>query len=308
MPRTSANWSFSRGIALNDDRIFLTSFPDSSGEPQPVTQVTSWSPARTASFMLPFEAKSIVFSANPEQHGILLGPFGEIFVSTSHGNSEESLSSAADGPARYGPMRDLRTIDGNVYAVGMNRQCYRRECGSDALASVVWARADGGVLNVGPPDPVVGFNSIDGFSNHDLYAVGWQGEIWHSDGKHWDTSCQPTNLKLERVVCAENGLVYAVGQSGVIVTGSGHQWEIVPQDLTRDQFWCAVWFQERLWLATRGKVYVLDRNRTLKEVDMGLIGNATCGWLTSSENKLWSIGSHHVLSTTDGEQWRQLFL
>ncbi len=309
MTRSNSDWVFSRGIAVNAKRVFFTTFPNAGNDgPKEVTQVVCWSPNNVASFMLPWEAKAISFPEYPVPHGIVMGPFGQIRVSAPHGNADEIVDPTDEGPPGRGILRDLRAIGQHVYAVGMNRQCYRRHCGPDPLSDAVWRRHDTGIINSGPPDPIVGFNSIDGFSDDDIYAVGWQGEIWHHDGRSWRQTHSGTNLKLERVVCGAGGVVYAVGQTGVIIRGIHNQWDTIEQHVTSEQFWGAVWYKDRLWLATLKSVYVLDDHDSLELVNLSLPEPATCGWLMTAGDVLWSVGSHHVLSSADGYKWTQLLL
>ena len=309
MPRTNDNWVFSRGIAVSAQRVFFTSFPDTGDEePREVTQVVCWSPSRVTSFMLPWEARGISYQEYPGPHGIVMGPFGQIRVSAPQGNTDESVALDDRGPSGLGVLRDLRAIGQHAYAVGMNRQCYRRTCGADPLTDGAWERQDSGVVSFGPPDTIVGFNSIDGFAEDDIYAVGWRGETWHYDGKAWKQAESVTNLKLERVVCGSQGTVFAVGQAGVIIRGARAGWAQIEQHKTNEQFWGATWYRGRLWISTLTNLYVLNEDDSLESVSLPLEEPLTCGWLMTAEGVLWSVGSHHIFSSVDGQYWTQLFL
>jgi hypothetical protein len=61
----------------------------------------------------------------------------------------------------------------------------------------------------------------------ELYAVGWQGEIWHYDGEKWHQLPSPTKLVLVDVCCAGDGTVYACGREGLLLKGRDQTWEIV---------------------------------------------------------------------------------
>jgi hypothetical protein len=309
MPKSNANWIFGRGIVMAADRMHVLSFPD-VGLPDPahtVTQVVGWSPQETTSFMIPWEAKALCYVPNPSPHVVIVGPFGDVLVSTPRGNGNEMVDASEDGPSGRGVLRDLRLIGRHVYAAGTHRQVYRREASDDPAAIGFWRRMDAGVVLPRPSDELRGFNSIDGFSEEDIYAVGWRGEIWHYDGSRWHAIESPTNLKLERVVCGGDGNVYAAGQVGVLLRGRGNRWSAIPQKATDKQFWGAEWYRDRLWLATQSGVFVLDPNDDVNPVDFGLTDPPTCRWLASGDGVLWSIGASHLSYTSDGVQWLQVF-
>jgi hypothetical protein len=310
LPKSNSNWTFGRGIVMSSDRMHVLSFPD-IGTPDSdtsVTQIVGWTPEEVTSFMIPWEAKSLCYSAHPGPHVVIMGPFGDVLISTPGGNSQETVDGSETGPVGRGVIRDLRLIGRHVYATGMSRQVYRREPGVDSRGPGVWRRLDAGVVLPAPSAEVRGFNSIDGFSEEDIYAGGWQGEVWHYNGQRWRAVDSPTDLKLERVVCGEDGNTYAVGQVGVILRGRGEQWNAIPHEETREQFWGAEWYRDRLWLATQSGVFVLTAEDTLKPVEFGLAEPPSCRWLAAGYGVLWSIGANHLLYTRDGVQWTQLFL
>jgi len=307
LPKSSDEWVFGRGALAGSQRAFFSSFPmTDSEEPEDATQVVVWSPEKVGVFFLPWQAKSICYLEHPERHGIVMGAYGEVRVSTARRQTDEIIDSTNSGPTRLGVLRDLRVIGRHVYAVGMSRQCYRRESGTDSASNGVWQRIDAGIVEFGPPDPVVGFNSVDGFSETDIYAVGWRGEIWNYDGRRWSAVSSPTNLKLERVVCAPDGAVYAVGQAGLIIRGAQNQWEIIEQKVTTDQFWGATWFRNRLWLSTSKDIYALNADKSVENVSLGLAEPTTCGWLMSADDIIWSVGSQHLVWSKDGDNWMQV--
>jgi hypothetical protein len=311
MARSNKNWSFSRGVVVNAKNAFFTSFleeEEEGGVPQEVTQVIRWNPDQVANFMLPWQAKDICFSLHPQLHAVMVDPFGNVRVSGPAGNADEIIDPSDDGPTGRGPLRELRTIGEHIYAVGMHRQCYRRDCGSSYLTNGKWIHMDEGVAQPRSSGDITGFNSIDGFSEDDIYAAGWQGEIWHYSRKKWKKCNSGTNLKFERVICGEDGKVYAVGQVGTIVRGRENTWEIVEQEATTGQFWGATWYQNRLWLATDKKVFALNADDSLEEAELPVKGSVTSGWLIAGEGVLWSVGPYHLFSTSNGKIWKQVFI
>ncbi len=80
----------------------------------------------------------------------------------------------------------------------------------------------------------MGFESIDGFSAKDLYAVGWQGEIWQRKGARWRLIDSRVPSNLNAVCCAEDGVVYAVGDGGVMIKGRDDDWTVIDTGLTEN--------------------------------------------------------------------------
>jgi hypothetical protein len=113
------------------------------------------------------------------------------------------------------------------------------------------------------PDPRerVGFEAIDGYSDTEIYAVGWNGEIWEFDGTDWIGRDSPTNVILAAVCCAPNDVVYTAGLQGVLIEGRKDAWEAVrwEDDVTVD-LWDLCWFQEKLYVATMTALYTLNGN------------------------------------------------
>jgi hypothetical protein len=262
-----------------------------------ITEVLRWT-GHWSGYRIEWSANAISAVEKPELCVIAMGGNGEIHIATPTGFAEEQVDSSTEGPGSRGMLRDLRYIGGHFYVAGMGRQVYRRE-GSNR-----WVRCDAGVVIPAKDAVIAGFNSIDGFSEQQIYAVGWGGEIWLFDGRAWSAVDSPTNMKLERVICVAPDTVYACGQSGLLLKGIRDKWEIVDHGGPRDQFWGMEWFQDKLWLATDDAVYCLQADNELKRVDFGPSDGAiTCGWLHSGRGSLWSVGEEHLLSTTDGVRW-----
>src|SRR5215471_14666885 len=116
-----------------------------------------------------FTVVSMSLCTHPVRQMIAIGPFGEVFLTGTGESHEERIQAGDDNPTKWGALRHVRGIAGKAYAVGMKRQAYRRD-GRD-----IWTSID---QDIRPPqDQVVGFESIDGFGEEEIYAVGWEGEI-----------------------------------------------------------------------------------------------------------------------------------
>ena len=127
----------------------------------------------------------------PEERVLVMAQKGgAILVSGGGERKVEDLSEARKGFKRKpGLMREIRAVAGrHAYAVGTGRQVYRRKAPGEWKCIDAWSQVDSKELLD------YSFESIDGFSDNEIYAVGWEGEIWSYDGKKWTRLGSPTNL------------------------------------------------------------------------------------------------------------------
>jgi hypothetical protein len=100
----------------------------------------------------------------------------------------------------------------------------------------------------------VGFEAVAGFSFDDLYGVGWDGEIWHFDGRVWRPLPSPVNLILSHVLCAPTGEVWSCGQKGTVVRGRGDQWRALETGIDSN-LWSVAWFSDGLLAASSNELF-----------------------------------------------------
>jgi cellulase/cellobiase CelA1 len=207
------------------------------------------------------------------------------------------------GPKDRGPLRGVRRIGSHIYVVGMDRQAYRRE-GPKHWQSVgppSWRQR--GRQPPGAAD-VKGFEAVDGFSESDIYAVGWDGEIWNYDDRKWQPLPSPAKEVLVDVCCAGDGMVYACGREGLLVRGRARSWEVIKlRGMTQD-IWSLAWFNGRLYLSTMSRVFTLE-GKALAAVGFGSDTPKTCHRLSVGDGVLWSIGAKDVF-TFDGTKWTRI--
>ena len=245
----------------------------------------------------PWPVVGSAWSTLPKRKLVTVGPHGHCRIIGGGEDSEESIGDTPDGISARGPLTRVRTIAGKAYAIGMDRQVYRRD---DANR---WTCIDQSA-RPGPKE-VKGFESIDGFSADDLYAVGYDGDIFHWNGKSWRQIDSPTNLILTDVCCAADGLVYIVGQMGTIIRGRGDRWEVLDHGGGKAHLWnCAV-FQGRLYTTTNSKLLHLGTDGKLVPVDFGEDLPATVYHLATGDGILLSIGAKDVMSF-DGITWTRI--
>jgi len=151
---------------------------------------------------------------------------------------------------------------------------------------------------------VVGFEAIDGFSEHDMYAVGWDGEIWHFGGGLWRRLASPVNSVLVDVCCAGSGVVYCCGRNGLLVCGAGDVWNVVELSSFSEDIWSLAWFNDQLYLAAMDALFVLD-GRALKVVKFGDDSPKSCYDLVTGAGVLWSVGAKDAFCF-DGSRWSRI--
>lgn len=103
-----------------------------------------------------------------------------------------------------------------------------------------------------------GFDSIDGFSDNDLYACGGDGDLWHYNGTKWSQKELPTNAALEEICCGGDGFVYIITNRETIVTGREDRWKVIEQDLTSITFEGLAWYQDRCLINTGISLYEIN--------------------------------------------------
>lgn len=226
---------------------------------------------------------------------VTTGPEGRVSILTPSGNSEEEIDNSPDGPPTAGEIRDLRGIGKGLYACGMWRQVYRR----DKPGS--WSRQDQGVLKKPSVKGIVGFNSIDGMDEDDVFAVGFGGEIWRRVKRKWRQLESPTNAILYRVRAIKKNLIYAAGQKGVLLRGNGDNWEQIDHTATKDDLWGMEWFGNTLYVSSDNAIYRLTAGDDLEKLNLGKID--TCGHLHANDGVMWSFGTKNVAYTRDAVKW-----
>lgn len=235
-----------------------------------------------------WDSTAIAVAKKPSERLVFVGEDGEVCTYVGGTSTTERIKPAPT------MIRNARTVDGYVYACGMLRQAYKR------VGEGEWQNISATSPKAGEK---VGFEAIDGYSGKELYAVGWNGEIWQFSGMTWTNRTSPTDVILTAVCCAGDGVVYVAGQQGVMIKGRYDRWEIIEwEDNVNVNIWDLCWFNKKLYVATITNLYTLEGNQ-LQDVDFGDLGAPTCYSLTQAEGVMWSIGKEDVLSF-DGTAWR----
>lgn len=236
-----------------------------------------------------WDSTAIANAKYPSARIVLIGEDGDVCTYAAGKPTKEVIEPEPK------MIRNAATIDGYVVACGMRRQVYKR------VDEDRW-------LDISAPfseaSDEVGFEAIAGFSSDEIYAVGWNGEIWEYDGSAWADRGSLTNITLTSVCCAEDGRVYVAGQQGTLLTGRHNKWEVIEWDEeTDDDLWGLCWFDDKLYVATMKNLFTLDGN-LLVAVDFGDVKVSSCYSLSTAEGVLWSVGNEDVLSF-DGSDWQK---
>jgi hypothetical protein len=231
---------------------------------------------------------------------ITLGLEGQVDLEVGDQHTLEYMDRLSDGRRGFGGfLRDIRVIGNDLFAVGMGRQIHRR------AGDGRWIREDEGTRQTVGDLAVAGFNAVDGIDSHNLYAAGFNGEIWHRRLGAWYRADSPTNVVLHRLRAVSPDLVYACGQQGVLIAGNHDRWKFIEHTINVDNFWGMEWFNGKLYLADNDCIYVLDEREDLKALDLDL-GPFTFGDLHADHGALWSFGAKHLAVTTDGIHWEDM--
>lgn len=206
------------------------------------------------------------------------------------GNLFEDSSPPPSRP-RFGSIRSVSQIGGMAYAVGLRGMVYRldRPDGWTRLDETLPEEAD--------------LQAIDGFSESDLYAVGFKGAVWHFDGSRWRRCDLPTNVNLTAVKCAGDGQVYVAGHGGLLARGRGSAWRFIEHDVKSD-LWDLEWFADTLYASSFTGAYQLSAEQLLP-IDFGSNRPQSFYHLSAGDGVLWSIGEKEVMSF-DGKDWTRV--
>lgn len=267
----------------------------------PNTTLMKWLPqeGKRIDFYLDWYVGPIAVAVSPRFQYFAAGPDGRCAVADTQSHHIEQIGSQKSGPSVHGAIRDIRWIDGMLYATGMSRQVYRR------VAPGNWEHLDQDVLLAPDVSTSKGFNSLAGSSSQDIVCVGFGGEIFAFDGKGWRQEDSATNVILNRIKTFPQGMI-ACGQMGTLLVRRQGHWVDLPQDATREQIWDVEWFADRLYFSTESALFTLEAPGRAKEVEIDAELEISFGFLHANDGVLISSGSKDVWWTADGKNWHEL--
>jgi hypothetical protein len=297
--------SFTTGALRQDDLGYVATVSDKLVEEGvPHTMLNQIYKGDLFGDEIPWSVCSVSICWIPIEQSISISPEGYVeVVGGGEKREEKRISSSVGkrfGPENRGDLREVRGIaGGRAYAVGTARQAYVR------VDRDTWERIDQTAQSEKANMTEKSFESIDGFTETDIYAVGWDGEIFHYDGKQWQQKKSPTKLALSKVRCALDGYVYACGQSGVVVRGKEDDWEIIGKGVTDEDLWGLEFFEGKLYVASMYQLYQFD-GKELTPIKFGRCEPpSTCYHLSASKGVMWSIGAKDLLEF-NGKTWKSV--
>ncbi len=293
-------FSFNTGAVFSASRSYFVLTDDALAQDQMEHAFfLHWDSGNWGSADVLWSSPSVTVVDQPKRQIVAIGEWGEVKVFGSGELFEEEVVDGESRPKERGTLRCVRTIGGVAYAVGMDRQVYRRD------GEKKWTCIDATMRPKQEDGKVAGFEGIDGFDGQDIYTVGWRGVIWHFDGSTWKQEDSPTNIILTNVCCAGDGNVYACGRRGLLLRGrSGHGWEAIDHTETNQDFWGLAWYKGQLYVASNKRIYTLS-DEALDPVDMGEDFAESCRHLRTGDGILVSIGAKDIMSF-DGTTWTRI--
>lgn len=259
------------------------------------TKVLRWKDGAWAHYMLDWPSIAIEHLQLDKLAVFNLGLDGQVHVASGALKRVESIDDSVERPENRGPLREMRAIHGQLHAVGMQRQAYRR------VGDAAWQRIDQGAVLPLQSKDIESFDSIDGFDAQDLYAVGMNGAIWHRRGETWSAVDSPTSVWLKKVLCVQ-GTVYAAGQMGTLLCGRDDAWQVLDTEGLQDTIWDLRWFRDALYVATTAGLHRWAKGQ-FEQVDLGLPGDGRFACLAGNDEVLWCIGRSRLSMTSDGVVW-----
>ncbi len=292
--------TFVHGVVRMHDLAYLAVCEDDLlKEKIPHSFIAEWDRGKwLQSGKLKWDVMSMAIVQHPKEQLIAIGEYGKAWLVGSGNRHEENIVDGKVSPNGRGSLRVVCSIEGRAYAAGLDRQVYRRD------GEKKWSCIDQSMRPSTRTDDIFGFEGIDGFSSTEIYAGGWNGEIWRYNGKRWLSCDSPTNLTLTNLICGEDEKVYACGRMGLLLQGKGNHWKVIEHESTEEDLWGLAWYDDRLWIASMTQLYTLEKN-TLVPVEFVDTQPETCYHLSTADGVLWSIGPKSVFAF-DGSEWTHI--
>ena len=248
---------------------------------------------------LNFTTVAMAVCERPKRQAVFLGLHGNAFFMGAGDEHQEVVRTSTVSPESMGLTRCIRTIDGDIYVGGVRRQLYRRT-GIDRWEYI---GVDPAVSQA--EKDISGFEAIDGFGADEIYAAGWNGEIWLRKAGAWHRLPSPVNTPLTGLCCAPDGHVYACGRSGVVVRGGGEQWERLDAGKTKQDVWSSVAFEGKVYCATSYQLFELKNDLSLEPVQFDGPAPRSTFHLSTAPAAMLSIGSKDLMLLSGGA-WTHL--
>ena len=217
---------------------------------------------------------------------------GRVYKRIKGDITEETIDPSDEGPNNLLLMRDLISVGDDLIAVGMARHAYRRTPNGQ------WHPIDQTCYQPrNQRTQATGFNAVTATPTG-LTAVGYKGEIWHYNNTTWTQDTSPTTNTL--TCTTTNNTTTLIGGLGTLLLGTPGNWETIPLPNPHLEIWSTITHNNTYYLATNQGLHKLHNNQLHP---IPLHGNPTTTHLSTNNNTIWCIGTHHIHTTTDGTTW-----
>jgi hypothetical protein len=195
-----------------------------------------------------------------------------------------------------GYLEKLRLIGKHLFACGAQGQVYCQKGDS-------WVNLDEGLFLPFSGKVERRLLSLDGFSEHDIFAVGEGGAVWHWTGQLWNQVDTPTNVSINDVLCSSSGDIYLCGDGGFIfrLTRTWKWHDLSDTALTQQSLWTMVEFRGKIFVAAGDKLLSTNGN-TVEEVPVPKDVERNFFSIDAVSDSLWCVGDRDVCQF-DGSTW-----
>lgn len=244
-----------------------------------------------------FRSKYVTWLANLKEV-VIVGENGECVAIDADGTErDEYVTMSSRSPRNTGHIRSATTIGDDVIAVGMQRQVYRR------VGSSGWVDFMQGIPL---PDKgeTLGFECVLAVSVNEIYAAGWQGDLWLFDGTQWNQIDSPTNAIITSLCLDEKGEIIGCGRNGLLIKGRKDKWRVYTAPECPDDLWSVISFYGKVYASGLRHMYMLSDDG-IEIVEFDELDVTTFGLLVFGGGIIWSIGQKDLISF-NGSSWIRL--
>jgi len=210
-----------------------------------------------------FRTVAVAYAPDPGLF-FLIGQNGKVEVTSPIKAWDEIIDATDNGPSSIRAINTACTIGQHVYAAGMRRQVYRRK-----VDEKTWSRFDAGCFTMQGTTTVLGFNAIHGLDESEIFAVGFQGEIWRCLHGEWAQVSSPTDTSLYVVHQLATGDVLIGGGLGLLLRGNASGFAIIPHQQTTASITGIATYDGRTFIAAEdGKLFELTGDQLITVNDI----------------------------------------
>lgn len=300
MSTTKAPVTFITGYSPRKGVVGISALPDSDGVDEHLSRIFTYDNGTWGLFKdeYPFVPRSITYLTNPEgsyKAWWLVGRNGETVEIRKGVATVGEIHGAGTRKWRpiYGYIESIKCIDGALYACGGGRQVYKRNAESwDSISTDILTEERGR-----------GFFDLDGTDATNIYAVGFEGEIWFYDGK-WHLDDSPASSILTSVRVLDRNDVWICGNGGTVLRGRFNNWSTLRASDGKANYYSLESYGGTIFLAANRGLAYIDGD-TIRPVDMGLGKAVSTHRLSARDGLLWSIGEKDLV-VFDGNSWTEV--